>query len=114
MTQSMDKFILIASLITLLHAAYSAAQHRAFLRLTERDYTTLPTDILIQTLAGLAMSCFAIVRIVGCFKEIRVVSEDDSGSTKLWDSFGSRSAFYNFYHRGSVLSRLHQEQETDD
>jgi len=110
----MDKFLFTASLITLLHAAYSAAQHRAFLRLTERDFTTLPSDILIQTLVGLALACLGIVRILGAFREIRVVSGEDSGNTKVWDAFGSRSAFYNFYHRGSTLHRRQEEENTED
>jgi len=60
MASLLDKLFVALGLIVLLHAAYSAAQHRAYLRLTEQDFTTLPSDVLIQTLAGLIIACYGI------------------------------------------------------
>ena len=66
-----DKLFVIVGLIALAHAAYSAAQHRSYLRLTEQEFTTLPIDILVQCLAGLTITCYGIVRVVGKFREIK-------------------------------------------
>merc|ERR1712071_442203 len=40
----MMKYLLISGICLLLHAAYSAAQHRTYLRLTEQEFTSLPSD----------------------------------------------------------------------
>ena len=50
MALSVEKVLLFGGLLSLLHAAYSAAQHRNYLRLTERDFTSLPSDIFVQCL----------------------------------------------------------------
>lgn len=100
MSFSTDKFLLMFGLITLLHAAYSAAQHRAYLRLTEQDFTSLPLDILIQSIAGLIITCHAVIRTLGNFKEIRVASDVDR---KSWEHFSNRTSFYCFNHRGKSL-----------
>ena len=55
MAKSMDKFIVTLGLVALAHAAYSAAQHRTYLRVSERDFTGLPTDILAQTLVDMLL-----------------------------------------------------------
>jgi len=96
---TLDKFVFTLGLLALLHAAYSAAQHRAYLRLTEQDFTTLPIDILVQTVLGLLLACYGIVRVVGQFREIRAVADTEN---RTWDAMNARSAFYNFNHRGNV------------
>jgi len=95
-----DKFLVAVGLIALLHAAYSAAQHRAYLRLTEKEFTTLPSDVLIQTLTGLVIACYGVVRVVGRFKEIRPIADLEG---RTWDSMSTHVAFYNFNHRGKYL-----------
>lgn len=103
MASIFDKFIVAFGLLALLHAAYSAAQHRSYLRLTEQEFTTLPADVAVQTLAGLLVACYGIVRVVGRFREIRAVSDLEG---RTWESMSSHVAFYSFNHRGKYLSGL--------
>lgn len=100
MASSIDKVLVALGLLALLHAAYSAAQHRAYLRLTEQEFTTLPADVLIQTLVGLVITCCGIVQVVGKFREIRPIADLE---TRTWDSMSSHVAFYSFNHRGKML-----------
>lgn len=87
-------------LLSLAHAAYSAAQHRAYLRLTEEEFTTLPVDILLQSILGLLLMCFGIVNVVGKFREIKAAADMDK---RGWENLGNRSSFYSFAHRGKAL-----------
>ena len=57
----MGKLFLTIGLAGLSHAAYSATQHRNYLRLTERDFSTLPLDIFAQTLLSLLLRCVGII-----------------------------------------------------
>ncbi len=95
-----DKLFVTVGLVALAHAAYSAAQHRSYLRLTEQDFTTLPVDILVQCLAGLAVTCYGIVRVVGKFREIKAGSDLEK---KSWETLSNRQSYYSFNHRGRVL-----------
>lgn len=97
---TVDKMFVIFGLLALLHASYSAAQHRTFLRLTEQDFTSLPLDILLQCFAGLIITCYGVVRVVGKFREIKAVSDVDK---RVWESVSNRPSFYSFNHRGRVL-----------
>lgn len=100
MGSSVDKFFVTVGLLALVHAAYSAAQHRAYLRLTEQEFTTLPIDILLQTIVGLLLACIGIVRVVGHFREIRAVADMEN---RTWDTINVRASFYGFNHRGKML-----------
>lgn len=100
MGASVDKFFVTVGLLALVHAAYSAAQHRAYLRLTEQEFTTLPMDIFLQTIVGLLLACFGIVRVVGQFREIRAVADMEN---RTWDTINVRSSFCSFNHRGKML-----------
>lgn len=97
---SLDKLWVCLGLLALAHAAYSAAQHRAYLRLTEQEFTALPIDILIQSIVGLVLVCFGIVRVVGIFREIKASAEIEK---RNWESLSNRPAFYTFAHRGKFL-----------
>ena len=97
MSVSVGKFLVVVGLLALFHAAYSAAQHRAYLRMTEQEFTRLPLDILSQTLFGLLLTCFGVSTVVGTFKEIRAVADLEK---RTWDSVNSRTSFYVFNHRG--------------
>ncbi len=68
----MGKLFLTIGLAGLTHAAYSATQHRNYLRLTERDFSQLPLDILAQTILSLLLCCFGIIGISGKFKPIQI------------------------------------------
>lgn len=97
---SLHKVILSAGLLCLVHAGISAAQHRSFVRLTEQEFSTLPIDIVIQTVVGLFLSAYGILVVSGEFKSIRVNAEAKGKST---ETFGDRFSFCTFDHRGKVL-----------
>ena len=115
----MGKLLLIVGLLALCHAAYSATQHRKYLRLTEQEFSSLPKDILLQTIVGLFICAFSILNIVGKFKQIKIASEWE---TKNWDNIGNRVSFYSFNHRGKYLfsdkifkhSEVEEEEEVDE
>ena len=105
----MGKLLLTIGLIGLIHAAYSATQHRNYIRLTSAESASgtawLPLDILIQTLLSLILTCIALVPLVARFRPIRIASDWESRS---WFNIGNRVSFYSFNHRGKHLS-VHQE-----
>uniref|UniRef100_A0A1I8ABF2 Membrane magnesium transporter n=1 Tax=Steinernema glaseri TaxID=37863 RepID=A0A1I8ABF2_9BILA len=100
-SQSTYKFICIASLLSLLHCAYSAAQHRFYLRLIEEPFTRLPVDIVLQTLISLVVLVYSASFVAGEFRPIR---GDHLSSKKSWDTVGNCPSFYSFEHRGKTLS----------
>jgi hypothetical protein len=70
------------------------------LRLTEQDYTSLPADIILQTLLSLIACGFAVLNIGGTFKQIKISSEWEH---KSWENIAPRASFYTFNHRGKHL-----------
>ncbi|ELU18730.1 hypothetical protein CAPTEDRAFT_184671 [Capitella teleta] len=105
---SMDKVVVCFGLISLAHSAYSAAQHRAYLRLTEQSFTSLPLDVLVQCFVSFVLTCYGIVRVVGKFKEINSATELEKRS---WETMSNRPAFYCFNHRGKSLYRNCEEED---
>ena len=103
-----DKLFVCIGLVALAHAAYSAAQHRSYLRLTEQEFTTLPIDVLLQSIAGLVITCYGIVRVVGEFREIKASADLEK---KSWDTMSNRPSFYSFNHRGTRLFRLEDRRD---
>ena len=97
-----DKWFVFLGFIALAHAGYSAAQYRAYLRLIEQEFVSLPTDILLQCLVGLVITCYGIVKVVGDFKEIKAVAELQQ---RTWETLSNRPSFYSFNHRGKMFSR---------
>jgi hypothetical protein len=108
----MGKLLLAIGLLGLCHAAYSATQHRIYLRLTEQEFSSLPKDIILQTVASLFLCAFSILNIVGKFKQIKIASEWE---TKNWDNIGNRVSFYSFNHRGKYLfsDKIPQQQQQE-
>lgn len=104
----MGKIFLTVGLIGLCHAAYSATQHRSYMRLTETELnvssfakvSSLPLDIVVQTLVSLLLSCFGIIGISTKFRQIKITSEWEN---KTWDNIANRTSFYSFNHRGKSL-----------
>ncbi|KAI8770523.1 membrane magnesium transporter 1 [Biomphalaria glabrata] len=94
------KLCVVLGLIALAHAAYSAAQHRTYLRLTEQEFTMLPLDILLQCIFALLITCYGVVHVAGNFKEIKASAEQDA---KTWEMLSNRQGFNIFYHRGKAL-----------
>ncbi|XP_043274552.1 ER membrane protein complex subunit 5 [Venturia canescens] len=95
------KFITFLGFISILHAAYSAAQHRAYLRITEQEFTTLPIDIMIQGVVSLFIVMYGAIYIAGDFKEIRAVVDLEN---KSWETLRNLPSFQIFNHRGRSLS----------
>ncbi|XP_023210439.1 ER membrane protein complex subunit 5 [Centruroides vittatus] len=95
------KVLVIVGLLSLIHAAYSAAQHRSYLRLTEQEFTQLPLDIIVQSVIGLIATMYGVLYVAGDFKEIRATVELEN---KSFETYGNRPSFYIFNHRGRVLS----------
>ncbi|ESO92886.1 hypothetical protein LOTGIDRAFT_216532 [Lottia gigantea] len=101
------KLCVSIGLIALAHAAYSATQHHAYLRLTEKEFTWLPLDIMIQCLIGLSITFYGIINIAGQFKSIKASAEMEN---KTWDMIGNRQSFYTFNHRGKALFNEEREE----
>lgn len=100
-SSSVLRVVCIAGLISLLHCAYSAAQHRFYLRLTEQPFTQLPADIIAQTLISLIAVVYGASYVAGDFQPIR---SDIQNRTKSWDTVGNCPSYYVFDHRAKALS----------
>ncbi|XP_032684572.1 membrane magnesium transporter 1 [Odontomachus brunneus] len=98
---TMHKLITFIGFMSILHAAYSAAQHRSYLRITEQEFTTLPIDILIQGITSLFIVMYGVMYIAGDFKEIRAVVDLEN---KSWETLRNLPSFQVFNHRGRSLS----------
>ncbi|XP_037090469.1 membrane magnesium transporter 1-like [Pollicipes pollicipes] len=104
------KIMFACGILSLLHTAYSATQHRSYLRLTEQEFTALPADIIVQGVLSLILSMYAILFIAGDFREIRANVDLQE---KTWDTVGHRPSFMVFSHRGRCLS-AHYPAVVDD
>ncbi|XP_002733118.1 ER membrane protein complex subunit 5-like [Saccoglossus kowalevskii] len=100
MATSSHAFVIVG-LLSLAHAAYSAAQHRAYLRLTEQEFTSLPSDIVLQCLISLLITIYGVVHLAGNFREIKAAAELEN---KSFDTASNRPSYYMFMHRGKVLN----------
>ncbi|KAL5286439.1 MMGT1 family protein [Megaselia abdita] len=98
--KTVNKVFLFVGFVSLIHAAFSAAQHRSYLRQTSQESTSIPLDILIQTLVSLVIIIYNIVQIVAEFKEIRANAELQE---KSWETLSNLQSFYIFNHRGKSL-----------
>ena len=99
---SVSRVLVIVGLLSLLHAAFSAAQHRSFLRLMDQGFGgLLPLDILLQTVLSLLLTMAGVVGRNSDFKEIRAL---DDSKYKSIETMTNRQSFYMFNHRGRLLS----------
>jgi len=99
---NMSKILVIVGLVSLVHSAISAAQHRSYLRLVEQDFSgLLPLDILLQAVVSLMVTMVGVVNSSGTFKEIRAL---DDSKYKSMETIVNRPSFYTFNHRGRLLS----------
>ncbi|CAG0916441.1 unnamed protein product [Notodromas monacha] len=105
----LDKLILCVGMLSMFHAAVSAAQHHTFLRLTEQEFH-IPLDIIVQVLVSLVVTMISVTRVAGDFKEIRVSEELKE---RTWDSVTNRPAFYNFRHRGVLFQKFIRDEQLD-
>ncbi|XP_036328443.1 membrane magnesium transporter 1-like [Rhagoletis pomonella] len=108
-TKIVNRIVLVTGLISLLHAAFSAAHHRTYMRLTEQDWTQLPVDIVVQTVVSLLVVVYNVIQVVGNFKEIRATVDMQE---KSWDTLGNLPSFYTFNHRGMALYQNYEQEES--
>lgn len=102
-SQTLGKLGVVLGLISLAHAAFSAAQYRGFLRVSEQLFDgQLPADIIAQTIVSLLVLLYSIVTVSG---ELKVIKGDLSFGSKRHDQvFGTHPpSFYTFNHRGALL-----------
>ncbi|KAJ8795251.1 hypothetical protein J1605_002875 [Eschrichtius robustus] len=84
MAPSLWKGLVGIGLFALAHAAFSAAQHRSYMRLTEKEDESLPIDVSFYK--GLSkIDAFFLLR--------------------TFDTLRNHPSFYVFNHRGRVLFR---------
>ncbi|KAG7278084.1 hypothetical protein CRUP_029029 [Coryphaenoides rupestris] len=107
MASSFWKSIVGVGLLALAHAAFSAAQHRSYMRLTEKENEMLPIDIVLQTLLSFVLTCYGIVHIAGEFKEMDASSELKN---RTFDTLRNHPSFYLFNHRGRVLFHTPEQE----
>ncbi|XP_052868520.1 ER membrane protein complex subunit 5 [Anopheles cruzii] len=100
-----NKLQIVLGFLSLLHAAYSAAQHRSYLRITEQEFSQLPIDIIAQAIVSLLYIIYNILQVVGDFKEIRAAVDLQA---KSWETLSNIPSFYTFNHRGKALSPLYE------
>ncbi|XP_033617805.1 membrane magnesium transporter 1-like [Fukomys damarensis] len=94
------KGVLGLGLFALGHATFSAAQHRSYMRLKEKDDEALPIDIVLQTLLAFAVTCYGIVHVAGEFTDVDATSKLKN---KTCDTLRNHPSFYVFNHRGRIL-----------
>ncbi|KAM3910562.1 ER membrane protein complex subunit 5 [Leptodactylus fuscus] len=109
MASSIWKGLVGVGLFALAHAAFSAAQHRSYMRLTEKEDETLPIDIVLQTLLAFVVACYGIVHIAGEFKDMDATSELKN---KTFDTLRNHPSFYIFNHRGRVMFQPPETEES--
>lgn len=98
----LQKVLLTVGCLSLIHCAYSAAQHRSYLRLTEQEFTgLLPVDIIFQTLVSLLLICYSGQNVAGEFSPIRA---DIQMRERTFETVDNCPSFYVFEHRAKSLS----------
>ncbi|XP_046961739.1 ER membrane protein complex subunit 5 [Vanessa atalanta] len=98
---SVHKIIVIVGFISLFHSAFSAAQHRSYLRISSQEFTTLPLDIIIQAVASLFAVMWGVLNVSGKLREIPAAAELN---TVKWETQRNLPSFYIFNHRGRALA----------
>ncbi|XP_063529961.1 ER membrane protein complex subunit 5 [Cydia strobilella] len=101
MSSSFNKMIIIVGFISLFHSAFSAAQHRSYLRITAQEFTGLPLDIVVQAVTSLFAVMWGVLNVAGNLREIHAAAELN---TIKWDTQRNLPSFYIFNHRGKALS----------
>ncbi|XP_045458846.1 ER membrane protein complex subunit 5 [Melitaea cinxia] len=98
---SVHKIIVIVGFISLFHSAFSAAQHRTYLRITSQEFTTLPLDIVIQAVVSLFAVMWGVLNVSGKLREIPAAAELNAVK---WETQRNLPSFYIFNHRGRALA----------
>lgn len=108
------KTLTYLGVISLLHAAFSAAQHKSYRRIIREEVFTedanksgydffassLPTDIILQAIISMFVVLCCLIARSGTFREIQTL---DDLNRKPTDMFENQPSFYVFNHRGRIL-----------
>ncbi|VVD05610.1 ER membrane protein complex subunit 5 [Leptidea sinapis] len=105
---SFYKIILTVGFISLFHSAFSAAQHRSYLRITSQEFTTLPLDIVIQAVGSLFLLMWGVLNVAGNLREIQAAAELNN---KTWETQKNIPSFYIFNHRLKAMSPYYVPNE---
>ncbi|XP_022820787.1 membrane magnesium transporter 1 [Spodoptera litura] len=101
MGSSVHKLIVTVGFLSLFHSAFSAAQHRSYLRITSQEFTTLPLDIVVQAVVSLFAVMWGVLNVAGNLREIPAAAELN---TVKWETQRNLPSFYVFNHRGKALA----------
>ena len=125
MSKTLQKIIFMTAVLALVHAAYSAAKcewrrvcfkqimtiifsvDRTYLRITEQEFTTLPFDVILQTVISLAIVIYSILSLKSDYKLIYAADLQEKSS---WEMVSNCQSFYTFNHRGKALFNPYYEQ----
>ncbi|KAI8870601.1 hypothetical protein GQ42DRAFT_122062 [Ramicandelaber brevisporus] len=104
MSTSAGKLLFAIGTFFVLHAAYSAFEHLAYLRSVEILATeatvSLPSDIVAEALIAGVVAIVGAVMSTSPLKPIAI--EEEMKKTRI-DAFDSRPSFHAFGHRGQRL-----------
>ncbi|CAG9784723.1 unnamed protein product [Diatraea saccharalis] len=98
---SFHKVIVFVGYLSLFHSAFSAAQHRSYLRITSQEFTTLPLDIVVQAVLSLFAIMWGVLNLAGNLREILAAAELNN---LTWETQCNMPSFAIFNHRGRSLS----------
>ncbi|CAG7732588.1 unnamed protein product [Allacma fusca] len=99
MSHAMGRVAVVVGMLLLCHTGYSVSQLRSFLRFNEDEFTSLPLDMMLEGLLGVAIAVWGAAA-TQTFKEIRAIEDIAS---KSFESFLHRPNFITFSHRGKNL-----------
>ncbi|KAH9399753.1 Membrane magnesium transporter 1 [Tyrophagus putrescentiae] len=106
------KALTYLGIVSLLHAAFSAAQHKSYRRIVHEEEeegaisgydffaTSLPADIIAQAVISMLVVLSCLIARAGSFREIQTL---DDLNRKPTDMFENQPSFYVFNHRGRIL-----------
>jgi hypothetical protein len=97
---ALANILLLTGMVVLVHAGYSACEHRAYLKVVDEPFQWLPWDITIETLAGLVACFVGVVLLKANFDNIHwpVILRD-----KSYEAAAGTPSFHTFNHRGRSL-----------
>jgi len=99
MSPGVGRLGVFVGMALLVHTGYSVSQHLSFLRYNEEEFTSLPLDMMLEGLLGVALAIWGATGIKP-FREIRAIEDL---ACKSYESFFHRPSFVTFNHRGKNL-----------
>ncbi|ORZ32749.1 membrane magnesium transporter-domain-containing protein [Catenaria anguillulae PL171] len=100
------RLVILLSLALLAHAGYSAFEHIAYLKSTDRVQDGLTLDIVLEALVATALCLVGLVLVADPLMEIALESELSKQSRDVFDARPSyRSLGHRGRHFGQVLAQ---------